>query len=394
MDFTNLTESLEKLAKSENPQTLIKDDAARVRLMEAARAISLKLEMPFETYFRLVFSDMSVGLALAGVELGVWQAIVAKSPGGVSASDLAKELGILEITLARILRFAATNYVIDEVSEDVYRANNITLHFTAPRAESVVFLATSQAVRVGNVLPEFFTKNKLEDPATARPLPWNLATQSPLPVYDWLAEHPRERDAFNDFMFVQTTGMASFIETFPLEKYLDVSDATERVQFVDVGGGSGHVSRAVLAKYPTLHGKIAVEDREQAGTVTRADFAKEGLQRIPYDFFTPQPLKGAKVFYLRNILHNWSDANCKLILEQLREGLASDSIILIDDIVIPPTGAHWYSTHMDLMMLTNLGATERTEAQFDVLFDSVGLKVNKIVRYNSYGPAILAVVPK
>ena len=139
--YVTLTESLENLAKADNPQSLIKDDAARIRLMEAARAVSLKFEKPFETYFRLIFSDMSAGLALAGVELGIWKAIATKSPDSVSVSELAKQLGILESTLARILRFAATQYMLDEVGEDKYRANNITYHFTAPRAESVVFLA-------------------------------------------------------------------------------------------------------------------------------------------------------------------------------------------------------------------------------------------------------------
>ncbi|KAM0795461.1 hypothetical protein BDR22DRAFT_826036 [Usnea florida] len=120
--------------------SLMKDGAARIRLMEAARAVSLKSERPFDTYLRLVFSDLSTGLALAGVELGIWKAIAIKSPDDVCVSELAKQLGMLESILARILRFAATQYMIDEVSEDVYRANNITHHFTAPRAESVVFL--------------------------------------------------------------------------------------------------------------------------------------------------------------------------------------------------------------------------------------------------------------
>ena len=141
MEYTKLSESLESLAKSDVPQSLMKDDAARIRLIEAARAVSLRFEMPFDTYFRLVFSDMSAGLALAGVELGLWKAITTKTPDSVSVSDLAKQLGMLESTLARILRFAATQYMLDEVSEDVYRANNITHHFTAPRAESIVFLA-------------------------------------------------------------------------------------------------------------------------------------------------------------------------------------------------------------------------------------------------------------
>lgn len=141
MDYTKLTESLQNIAKSNDPHSLVKDDASRIRLMESARAVSLKLEMPFETYFRLIFSDMIAGLALTGVELGIWKAIAAKSPGNVSVSELAQNLGVLESTLARILRFAATQYMIDEVDEDVYRANSTTHHFTAPRAESVVFLA-------------------------------------------------------------------------------------------------------------------------------------------------------------------------------------------------------------------------------------------------------------
>lgn len=243
-------------------------------------------------------------------------------------------------------------------------------------------------------MPDFFVQHKMEDPAVARPLPWNMATGSELAVWEWLAENPREQGAFNDFMFVQTTGLAGFIETFPLDQYIQLGDSAGRIQFVDVGGGSGHISRAILAKYPALHGRIAVEDRIDAGTVTRADFAKEGLLMIPHDFFTPQPLKGAKVFYMRNILHNWPTDKCKIILERLRDALASDSVILVDDIVIPHTGAHWYSTHMDLMMLTNLGAIERSEAQFAELFDSVGLKRDQLVRYNSYGPAIQVVVRK
>lgn len=49
MGHVRLTESLEDLAKSDDLQSLIKDDAARICLMEAARAISLKFEKPFET---------------------------------------------------------------------------------------------------------------------------------------------------------------------------------------------------------------------------------------------------------------------------------------------------------------------------------------------------------
>ena len=97
---------------------------------------------------------------------------------------------------------------------------------------------------------------------------------------------------------------------------------------------------------------------------------------------------------MRNILHNWPTDKCKIILEQLREALAPDSVILVDDVVVPSTGSHRYATNMNRMMLTNLGVIERSEAQFAELFDSAGLKREQLVRYNSYGPAIQAVVCK
>ena len=40
MEYTKLSESLESLAKSDVPQSLMKDNAAHIRLMEAARYIA------------------------------------------------------------------------------------------------------------------------------------------------------------------------------------------------------------------------------------------------------------------------------------------------------------------------------------------------------------------
>ena len=63
---------------------------------------------------------MSTGLALAGVELWISKAIATKSPDSVSVSEPTKQLGMLESTLARIFRFAATQYVLNKVSKNGY----------------------------------------------------------------------------------------------------------------------------------------------------------------------------------------------------------------------------------------------------------------------------------
>ena len=54
------------------------------------------------------------------------------------------------------------------------------------------------------------------------------------------------------------------------------------------------------------------------------------------------------------------------------------SKLVINDIVIPETGATRFQTQSDMTMLAFLGAMERTEAQWRKLIEEAGLKVNGV----------------
>ena len=62
--------------------------------------------------------------------------------------------------------------------------------------------------------------------------------------------------------------------------------------------------------------------------------------------------------------------------------MTSGSVILIDEMIIPSTGAHWKVTQLDMAMMTCLAARERTLPQYQALIDRAGLKIEKIVTYN------------
>ena len=47
------------------------------------------------------------------------------------------------------------------------------------------------------------------------------------------------------------------------------------------------------------------------------------------DFLKNQPIKGADIYYMRMILHNWADSYCLQILKLLREAAAPNSRLLI-----------------------------------------------------------------
>lgn len=75
--------------------------------------------------------------------------------------------------------------------------------------------------------------------------------------------------------------------------------------------------------------------------------------------------------------------------------MSSDSRILIDEVVLPDTGAHWQGTMADITMMINLGGKERTVHQWKSLADSAGLRVEEIHTYiSSSYTSIVVLAPK
>ena len=53
-----------------------------------------------------------------------------------------------------------------------------------------------------------------------------------------------------------------------------------------------------------------------------------------YNFFEPQPIKGAAVYFLRYIIHDWPDDSARKILKQARLAAASHSKLIVVEKVI------------------------------------------------------------
>ena len=104
---------------------------------------------------------------------------------------------------------------------------------------------------------------------------------------------------------------------------------------------------------------------------------------------------GAKYYYLRNILHDYPDEKCHIILGQLVKVMdKNSSIILIDEMVLPDYGAPWQATQLDMTMMSALAAMERTRKEWLELFESAGLKSVGMYTYtNSFQDTAIALVP-
>jgi chemotaxis methyl-accepting protein methylase len=65
---------------------------------------------------------------------------------------------------------------------------------------------------------------------------------------------------------------------------------------------------------------------------------KGRIEFMEHDFFKEQPVKGADVYLLRWIMHDWSDEYCIKILSQLVPAMTEQSRLLISESVMPPIG--------------------------------------------------------
>jgi demethylsterigmatocystin 6-O-methyltransferase len=84
---------------------------------------------------------------------------------------------------------------------------------------------------------------------------------------------------------------------------------------------------------------------------------------------------------MRTVLHDWDEENSIKILKNTAAAMGADSQILIDEMVLPNKGVHWWSTCLDLHMYTMLNALERTVDQWHDLLGKAGLKLVEVKTY-------------
>ena len=89
----------------------------------------------------------------------------------------------------------------------------------------------------------------------------------------------------------------------------------------------------------------------------------------------------SRVYYLRNVLHDWNDTICHTILEHTQAAMdPSYSKVLINQWLVPTQGATSLMTHQDFNMMATVSAMERTEEQTRDLLEGAGLRIVHIWR--------------
>jgi hypothetical protein len=102
-----------------------------------------------------------------------------------------------------------------------------------------------------------------------------------------------------DYMGGRRNGGLRWTDVYPVASQIKGTLRREDILLVDIGGNQGHDLKMFRSLYPSISGRLVLMDLPEAISNNKNDMS--GIEMIPYDFFTPQPIKGRHPTLLINI---------------------------------------------------------------------------------------------
>lgn len=326
---------------------------------------------------------MSAHIRLA-VDLNVFGLLQDAGPNGLDADALASKIGVQPSLFKRLMRHLVAMHVLSFSNGKLVATTLSNGLASQDYRRSIEFCYDVSRPSFGN-FPQHFKKVGFVEPTTTSNGPFNDAFDTPLPFFDWLNANPPNMQNFASFMASYRAGKPNWFDDgfYPVrERLIDGFDSSiGSALLVDVGGGRGHDMALFAAQHKGHPEDIIVQDQEVViGEIQDKD--TQPFTATAHDFFTPQPVVGARAYSLHSILHDWDDEHGSRILQSLKPALKLGySRVLLNEIVLSEEEPTLAGTSMDMMMLGHLNVRERTEADWKSIIEGAGLRITNIYHY-------------
>ncbi|KAK3940206.1 O-methyltransferase-domain-containing protein [Diplogelasinospora grovesii] len=348
---------------------LFTNDGDRIQAVVAAYALVSRLETPWEFVLRTCMGQPALGAALkVGKDLELYEKWQERGNVEMNFQQLSKMLPDCEPALLyRILRHLASNHVLQETSIGVFKPTALSMSFTNPVFGEWINHLYDATLPIFYKMPIYLAQNGYRNPVD----PTNGGD-----MFHYYQAHPVEGASFDHVMGGVMANQARWVDIFPSKTLIDTAKGGDSPLVVDVGGNIGHDIDKFRETHPETAARLYLEDLPQ---VVARSKCPDTVNKLGYDFFTPQPIKGARAYYMHGVLHDWSDEPARKIPEMQRDALTPGySTLLIHDHIAAEQLAHPHATAYDLTMMVMVAGGERTEADWRKLLSSTRYKVVKI----------------
>ncbi|KAI1848706.1 hypothetical protein JX266_005565 [Neoarthrinium moseri] len=290
----------------------------------------------------------------------------------IPIGELARKCNGDNNLVERLLQHAVSNYLLIQPRPGyVAHSSTSTLLAQEPAFKDWVGTACEDMWPAGTKVIDALTKWP-GAPALPHQTGHNLVENTAVPFFQTLEGDPDRARRFANTMWLMQK-----MPGFEPSAALDAFDwaALGESTVVDIGGSTGDFARELTKKNPKLH--IVVQDLPNVIEKARSNFTRDSSSNITlkaHDFFTPQPVQGADVYFFRMILHDWPEESCTQILRQLIPSLKPGARVLVNDICMPPVGTlpRYQERQIrcqDIAMMAMFNSQERSSAQWARLIE-------------------------
>jgi len=177
-----------------------------------------------------------------------------------------------------------------------------------------------------------------------------------------------------------------------LDDALGVMDFTGSKKILEIGGGDGSLTMQIAKE--CRHADVAVLEMPENVKVIKENISKHNMLnkiqviqgnynlKVPPDFDT---------LILRNVMHELSDFQAKVVLKNCRESLEAGGKMFIIEALLDRSSPHYKALRFqDIEMMTQVNGKERSAEQFEELLGSGGFTLLSVTQASSRDYVLVA----
>ncbi|KAK2596136.1 hypothetical protein QQS21_006413 [Conoideocrella luteorostrata] len=300
-----------------------------------------------------------------------------------TSAELAQLVGADDLVIRRMMRQISGQNLVTETAEDTFAPTA----WARALAEDPALMSTygNFYSRLNNPmfvsLPAFLQKNGYKNPTDVNDSNWQFMKGTNDGFFRDVSAEPALSSHFHDAMQCHSKyNLTPWPEIYPTDTIITAGkEKPDRALVVDIGGSKGHDLEKFHACHPDIpDGSLVLQDLPDV--VKGVQLSKAILPQA-HDFFAEQPVKGARTYFMHNVLHDWADEKAVEILATVARAMEKNfSRLLIHESFISVLKPLARVTTSDITMMACLSAQERDEGEWNHLIERAGLRVVKIWR--------------
>ncbi len=186
--------------------------------------------------------------------------------------------------------------------------------------------------------------------------------------WDWFSKHPDEGEVFAGAMTSLTEQSAKQISTG--------YNFGQHGVVCDIAGGRGTLLSEVLREHRSCRGMLfdAGYVLDLAAPYLRERGVFDRVDRVAGSFFESAP-KGADLYMMKDILHDWDDERSLTILRNIRTAMRPGAHLLLAEFLVEDRTTLMPGPFIDVhMMMATDGGRQRSEHEFGALLTQTGFR--------------------